>query len=123
MAKKQLDVIESQQQLNEEKSQHKARTKHIYEKLKGEVLRYREMDKKINELNSGVLANTLKSLDSGNPIIMVQFNSSLIKLKVVREKLWQSILVTYIEFLGYTDQLQKRPLINYLSEDLGEIGS
>ena len=123
MAKKQLDVIESQQELNEEKMERQAKTKRLYEKLKGELTRHRELEKKIGDLNNGSLAKTLQTMDSGNPIIQVQFSSNLIKLKILQAKLWQSILLTYTEFLAYTDRLQKRPLVNYLSKGLDETGS
>lgn len=120
MAKKKLDVIESQEELEEEKSERHIKTSYYYNKIKGELARYHEIEKKINDFNTGALANTLKNVDSGNPVLIVEFHGNLIKMKVLRAKLRQSIMLTYIEFLAYTDRLQKRPLINYFSEGLEE---
>jgi hypothetical protein len=121
MAKRKLDVIESQHELEEEKSERSVKTVYYFNKIKGEMIRYNEIEKKIHDFNTGALANTLKNVDSGNPILIVEFNSNLIKMKVLQAKLRQSIMFTYIEFLAYTDRLQKRPLVNYLSEGLEEI--
>jgi hypothetical protein len=121
MAKRKLDVIESQHELEEEKSERSVKTLYYFNKIKGEITRYHDIEKKIHDFNTGALANTLKNVDSGNPILIVEFNSNLIKMKVLQAKLRQSIMFTFIEFLAYTDRLQKRPLVNYLSEGLEDI--
>jgi hypothetical protein len=120
MAKRKLDVIEAQHDLAEEKSERLKKTTFLYEKIKAQLVRYNEIEKKINDLNSGTLAASLRNFDSGNPIVVVRFNTNIIKLRLLQAKLQQSILNAYVEFLGYTDRLQKRPLINYLSEGLVE---
>jgi len=52
---------------------------------------------------------------------VVQLQSNLIKLKTMAARLKQDVLLSYLEFLSYSEVVQQRPLINYLSTDLSEL--
>jgi len=61
-------------------------------------------------------------LKEDNPVISLRFDANVLKLKTLEVKIKQNILLTYVDFLGYTDVVQQRPLLNFLTDELEHIG-
>lgn len=122
MTMRKLEVIEAQHERDETKAELQTDKIVSYEQVKSLIVRYRAVQEKIRTLNVGTLSSTLNAIKDDNPMATIRFNGNLLKLKAIEVKLKQSILVTYVEFLGYTDTIQQEPLINYLSEELENIG-
>jgi len=122
MTKRKLEVIEAQHERDETNAELETNKIVTHEQLKSLLARYRDIHEKIMALNTGTLSSTLNAIKDDNPMATVRFNGNLLKLKSIEAKLKQSILITYIQFLGYTDMIQQQPLINYLSEELDTLG-
>ncbi|MEK6780628.1 MAG: hypothetical protein AABY93_02925 [Bacteroidota bacterium] len=122
MTKRKLDVIEAQYDLVEKKSEVQLQKFVQYRSLKNQIVRYRLIKSKIDELKNSTLAKTLTEIKSSNPLAAIQFNGNILKLQGIALKLRQNINATYVEFLGSTDRLQQSPIVNYFSTDFEEIG-
>ena len=122
MTKRKLEAIEAEHERDETKEEIKTMTISSREQLKSLILRYQDIKQKIQALNVGALSSTLTAIRDENPMATVRFNENLLKLRAIEVKLRQSILTTYIEFLGHTDFIQQQPLINFLSPRLESIG-
>jgi hypothetical protein len=118
MAKRKLESIESQQELEEAKIDLSKDQVRLREQLKDLIMSYRKIEDKIAALNVSSLAKTLNTMQKSNPVAGVRFQGNLIKLEELALKLRQNILITYTEWLGSTDALQQLPLTNYLSRNL-----
>jgi hypothetical protein len=123
MTKRKLEAIEAEHERDETKAEIKTLTISSREQLKSLLLRYHDIKQKIQSLNVGVLSGTLNAIRDENPMATIRFNENLLKLRAIEVKLRQSILTTYIEFLGHTDIIQQTPLINFLSPRLEVIGN
>ncbi len=121
MAKSHLDVIEAKNEKLDTENTLQVDRKSKVNKLRNSIARYNDMQQKINSLKVGPLSNTLNSISGNNPIVIIKFNSNILKLQVVLLKLKQSISYAYIDFLKTYDLLQQKPLINYLSATLNKI--
>lgn len=122
MTKRRLDAIEATHDKDEAKAELQTEKTRSYEQIKSLIIRYRDIQGKVNALNVGTLSRTLKAIKDDNLTVAIRFNENLLKLKGIETKLKHSIVLTYIEFLGYTDTIQQQPLLNYLSTDLETIG-
>ena len=122
MTKRKLEAIEAEHERDETKAEIKTLTISSREQLKSLMLRYQDIKEKIHSLNVGTLSSTLNAIRDENPMATIRFNENLLKLKAIEVKLRQSILTTYIEFLGHTDTIQQTPLINFLSPRLESLG-
>lgn len=122
MTKRKLEAIEAEHERDETKAELKTLTTSSREQLKSLLIRYHEINQKIHALNVGTLSTTLNAIRDENPMATIRFNENLLKLKALEVKLRQSILTTYVEFLGHTDTIQQQPLINFLSPKLERIG-
>ena len=122
MTKRKLEAIEAEHERDETKAEIKTLTISSREQLKSLMLRYQDIKQKVHALNVGALSSTLNAIRDENPMATIRFNENLLKLKSIEVKLRQSILTTYIEFLGHTDNIQQQPLVNFLSPRLEVIG-
>jgi hypothetical protein len=118
MAKRKMDVIEAQGDLDQAKVEQQARRELAYRKIKSQISRYRNIITMMQELDAGKLAGTLQQMSDNNPTVTIRLRSKLIKLKTMAARLKQEVYVSYIEFLGYSEVLQQLPLVNYLSPQL-----
>ena len=122
MTKRKLEAIEAEHERDETKAEIKTLTIATREQLKSLMVRYQDIKQKLHALNVGTLSSTLNAIRDENPMATIRFNENLLKLKAIEVKLRQSILTTYIEFLGHSDTIQQTPLINFLSPRLESIG-
>jgi hypothetical protein len=118
MAKRKMDVIVAQGELDQTKVEQEARRELVYRKIKSQISRYRNINNMMRELDAGKLAGTLQQMSNNNPVVTIRLRSKLVKLKIMAARLKQEIYLSYIEFLGYSEVLQHLPLVNYLSPQL-----
>jgi hypothetical protein len=123
MAKRKMDVIEAQGELDEAKVEQEAKRELAYRKIKSQISRYRNINTMMQELDAGKLAGTLQQMSDNNPAVTIRLQSKLVKLKIMAARLKQEIYLSYIEFLGYSEVLQQLPLVNYLSPQLRLLNS
>ena len=79
MARRKLDEIESEYELNAARIEDQASQDVSYQKLKESIARYRDLQNKINELKNSSLQKDLTLLKGGDPLIALQFESGLNK--------------------------------------------
>jgi len=118
MTRRKLSEIESEFELGAARSEDQTSQEISYQKLKESIARYRDLQTKINELKNSSLQRDLTLLKGGDPLIALQFEAGLNKLRVLQSKLRRKVLTCYVEFLSESDHLQQRPLINFLSDNL-----
>lgn len=121
MTKRKLEVIEAEGDLDAAKSEQQTGRELTREKIKSLIKRHREVNQMMENLNIGSLASMLQQINSSNPSATIRLQSNLIKLKTLAARLRQEIFLSYIEFLGYAEVIQQRPLVNYLSSTLAPI--
>jgi len=121
MTKRKLEFIEAEGDRDQAKSDQQTGRELMRAKIKSLLKRHGEINTMMNDLSVGTLATTLQRINDSNPTAVVQLQSNLIKLKTMAARLKQDVLLSYLEFLSYSEVLQQRPLINYLSTDLSEL--
>jgi hypothetical protein len=121
MTKRKLEFIEAEGDRDQAKSDQQTGRELMRAKIKSLLKRHGEINTMMNDLSVGTLATTLQRINDSNPTAVVQLQSNLIKLKTMAARLKQEVLLSYLEFLSYSEVLQQRPLINYLSTDLSEL--
>jgi hypothetical protein len=121
MARKQLNVIEAENRKLIGQNTRSTEKLVVVERLKNLLARYRETQDKINALDIKAVASTLSSMSANNPTVIIKLNASALKLEVILLNLKQNILTSWIELLDVYDNLQQRPLVNYLSSSLNQI--
>ncbi len=121
MAKRKLKVIEAQYDLEE--ATHEGETDLIIfqDRLAALIQRYRNLDSRVKELRKNNFAQTLSTMKGGDPLIVAQFNQRVGKLDDLLIQIRRDVLITYIDYLAFTDNLQQQPLINFLSPNLAPI--
>jgi hypothetical protein len=115
MAKRKLEVIEAEGDLAQAKSDQQAGREMLQAKIESLIKRYRDVTTLMESLKVDELAITLQQIKDSNPMTTVRLQSNLIKSKTMATRLKQEIYLSYIEFLSYSEVLQQRPVINYLS--------
>ncbi len=123
MTKRKLEFIEAEGDRDQAKSDQQTGRELMRAKIKSLLKRHSEINTMMNDLSVGTLATTLQRINDSNPTAVVQLQSNLIKLKTMAARLRQEVLLSYLEFLSYSEVLQQRPLINYLSANLSELTS
>ncbi len=118
MARRKLSEIESEYELKIAQIDDQTSQDIAFRKLKESIARYRDLQLKIEKLKNSSLQNDLTLLKGGDPLIALQFEAGLNKLRVLQSKLKRKVLTYYVEFLTESDHLQRQPLINYLSDHL-----
>ncbi len=121
MTKRKLEAIEAQGDLIEAKDEQQTGQTWARTKIKSLVKRHHEIDSLASKLDINTLAQRLQVINDSNPISLVRVQNNLIKIKATQARLKHEILLTYIEFLSYSEVLQAQPMVNYLSPDLSVI--
>jgi hypothetical protein len=121
MTKRQMDVIEARNDLQESVLEEKETTISSQDKAQRLLLRYRMVKEKLKSYESGSLAGMLTAIEGGDPRIVVKFNENLVKLKLLLLRIRRDALLAYVDYLASADKIQQRPMINYLSPTLEEI--
>lgn len=118
MARRRLQLIEAEYDLQEAEVETGVDLVIYQEKLMRLFSSYDVLKKRIEELETSDFAQTLSSINGGDPFLYVQFNERVSRLGKVLIRLRNDIVVTYIEYLTYSDRIQQQPLVNFLSPDL-----
>jgi hypothetical protein len=118
MAKRKLESIEAELDLEEARQETQVDQAMSKVKIEQLVRQYSGLETKIIELKQSNLASTLSTLKGGDPLILVRFQQSLIKLEALKLKINRNLLLSYIDYLAATDVLQQQPLINFISPSL-----
>lgn len=118
MTKRRLEAIDARQELEETRSELSTEKRVTRERLGSLLSQYREIGEKLRTFRTGPMLNTLSIMEEGNPVTVIRYYRSLIKLETTMVKLKQSILSEYIKWLASNDRLHQKPLVNYLSENL-----
>lgn len=121
MTRRKLEFIEAEGDRDQAKSDQQTGRELMRAKIKSLLKRHSEINTMMNDLSVGTLATTLQRINDSNPTAVVQLQSNLTKLKTMAARLRQEVLLSYLEFLSYSEVLQQQPLINYLSTDLSEL--
>jgi len=121
MTKRKLEMIEAEGERDQAKRDQQTGRELMRAKVKSLMKRYNEVNLMMNDLHVGTLASTLQLINDSNPTAVIRLQSNLIKLKTMAARLKQEILLSYIGFLNYSEVLQQRPLVNYLSANLTEL--
>jgi hypothetical protein len=115
MAKRKLEAIEAEGDLAQAKSDQQAGREMLQAKIESLIKRYRDVTTLMESLKVDELATTLQQINDSNPMTTVRLQSNLIKSKTMATRLKQEIYLSYIDFLSYSEVLQQRPVINFLS--------
>lgn len=121
MTKRKLEVIEAEGDRDQARNDQQAGRELMQAKIKSLLKRYTEVNTMMNDLKVGTLATTLQQMNDSNPSAGIRLQSNLISLKTMAARLKQQIYLAYLEFLSYSEVLQQRPLVNYLSPELSEL--
>jgi hypothetical protein len=121
MARRRLEVIEAEYDLREEEREAVTDKKILSDKVRALIDRLEGLGSKITELRESDLAMTLSSIRGGDPVVLIQFAQNINKLNALQQKVRRELFLSYIEYLAFSDQLQKQPLVNYLSPGLSNI--
>jgi hypothetical protein len=123
MTKRKLEAIEAEFDLEEAKIETQADQAVGKMKLDQLIERHRALEVKVADFQKSDLGRTLSTLKGGDPLIIVRFDQSLVKVKVLLLKMKRNILLSYVDYLGSTDRLQQQPLINFFSPSLEQISN
>lgn len=123
MARRKLSEIESEVELNAVTQEEQGARNVAYQKLKESIAQYHELQRSIDELEKSNLPQQLTQLKNGDPLIVLQFETGINKLRALLVKHQRHVLTDYLGFLAHSDHLQQRPLVNYLSANLAVIGN
>jgi hypothetical protein len=121
MARRQLDVIEAEQELKVEEAGNAVARTSSYQQLKASIQRYRSITEKISGVESSRLADDLTMIKGGDPLVRLQFESALLKMKSVQVKFWRMVLTQYVNYLAASDHVQQQPVVNFLSGRLTQL--
>lgn len=115
MAKAKLDIIEAEYDLEETTREGETDRIIFEDKIAGLYNRYISLMRRVDELNNSNFAQTLSQIKGGDPLMLVKFNEQMLRLEVLLLKIRRDTLFAYIDYLAFTDKLQQRPLVNFLS--------
>jgi hypothetical protein len=118
MAKRRLDAIEAEYDLREVQSHLETSVDASLDKLKGAIERYRAMKLRMEETLQSDLPHKLSMIKGSNPMVMLEFEASRLKLQLLEARQERNILLHYVNYLAVTDKLIQRPLTNYLTRTL-----
>jgi hypothetical protein len=118
MTRRKLDIIEAEYDFKEETYEAETDKKILSDKVWGLVGRLESLDRKMKDLKESNLAMTLSSIRGGDPSVLVQFTLNLNKLRTLQHKVRRELMISYVEYLAFVDQLQREPLINFFSSEL-----
>jgi hypothetical protein len=118
MARRKLELIEAQYELEGAKNDQMSGTPIQHEKLLRLLKRHEELTARMQTLQNSTLAGTLSSLKGGDPRFVIRYQENQVKLSVMLAKLQRDMLYAYVDYLAFLDKLQQQPLINFFSPEL-----
>ncbi len=121
MARRKLDKIEAEYDLQEEIHEAVTDKKILSDKVRGLVDRLESLEKRIRDLRESDLAPTLSAIRGGDPVVLIQFTQNLNKLHKLHLKVRRELFLSYVEYLAFTDHLQKDPLTDFFSPSLQKV--
>lgn len=121
MAKRKLDLIEAEYDLEEATYEGETDKIILQDQLSGLIQRYRNLRSRIIDLEKNNFAQTLSTIKGGDPLIVAQFNQRVGRLKDLLIEIQRDVLLSYVDYLAFTDNLQQQPFINFLSDSLEPI--
>lgn len=121
MTKRRLDAIEAEYDLKEVKSEFQTQTGNAYLQLTESISRYSKLKQQVDLLQNDVLAENLSILKGNNPLYLIQFEVSRVRLNLLMAKQKRTVYLAYLDYLVHSDRLARRPLLNFLSGNLEPI--
>ncbi len=118
MAKRKLEMIEAEGDLEDAKEEQQAGQALMKEKESTLMARYNSLQTQMDSLNVDALANHLLEIKDSNPEVVMRLKRSLVKLENSTARLRKEIYLAYVEYLWYAERLQQQPLKNYLATEL-----
>jgi hypothetical protein len=105
----------------EVKSELQIQTANAYNELRESIQRYLKLQEQVVAIQKDVLAENLSILKGSNPLYLIQFEVSRIRLDLLMAKQKRTIYLSYLDYLVHSDHLVRKPLINFLSGNLEPI--
>jgi hypothetical protein len=121
MTKRRLDAIEAEYDLNEVKTELQTQAGNSYQLLKESISRYGKLKQQVEALQNDVLAENLSILKGNNPLYLIQFEVSRVRLSLLMAKQKRTVYLAYLDYLVHSDRLAQKPLLNFLSGNLEPI--
>ncbi len=121
MARRRLQGIEAEQSLKETERMLQTTVPASLQKVNEAIERYTGMEKTWQEVMRAGLPEQLSTMKDGDPLVLLRFRMSEVKLKLLQAKQRRNILLAWIDYLALSDLLEQRPLVNYLSASLAPI--
>jgi hypothetical protein len=121
MTKRRLDAIEAEYDLNEVKTEFQTQAGNSYQQLKESINRYGKLKQQVEALQNDVLAENLSILKGNNPLYLIQFEVSRVRLNLLMTKQKRTVYLAYLDYLVHSDRLAQKPLLNFLSGNLEPI--
>ena len=118
VAERKLDEIELTGELAAEQFQDSVKRITEYEYLKSLISQHEILTDRINTLDLITLKKNLSQIENNNPLIILELEEGILKLKELELKSYRRVVEQYIEFLSTFNVLTQLPLTNYLSESL-----
>ncbi|HCT52575.1 MAG TPA: hypothetical protein DF712_08945, partial [Balneola sp.] len=118
VAERKLDEIELAGELAAEQFQDSVKRITEYEYLKSLISQHEILTHRINTLDLITLKKNLSQIENNNPLIILELEEGILKLKELELKSYRRVVEQYIEFLSTFNVLTQLPLTNYLSESL-----
>jgi hypothetical protein len=114
MARRKLDVIEAEFDLKESDAETNRDRIIFQDRLVMLMNHYDKLERQVNDLKSGNLAQSLSRIKGGDPLVFVQVNQRIAKMEVLLLKIKREIYTSYVNYLTFTDRIQRGPLVNFL---------
>lgn len=118
MAKRKLDIIEAEYDLKESVSENELDRIILQDRINGLLRRYENLRLRIDEMRQSDFARTLSMIKGGDPLMLVRFDEQVLRLELLLLKIRRDLYLAYVEYLAFSDNIQKRPLVNFLSPAL-----
>jgi hypothetical protein len=122
MARRKLEEIESQYELNQVQESNRIKVENSFTRLKDLIGSYKNLQTKFQQINSSTMPSNLALLKEGDPGVFLQFEEGMHKLKLIESKLRRRILIEFIDYLSASEHIIKKPYTNYLSNRLVPLG-
>jgi hypothetical protein len=114
MARRNLEVIEAEYDLKESEAETNRDRVIFQDRLILLLGHYDKLEHQVNELKKGNLAQSLSSIKGGDPLVIVQVNQRIAKMEVLLLKIKRELFTSYVNYLTFSDRIQRQPLVNFL---------
>lgn len=118
MAEQKLEILESESELELEKHLAAEELENLLNSFRNLLERHKNLENQLSSFDLKKMLSAVNSLNSDNPSIALKFNVRLLKIQKLQLEVKHEIFSTYIRILSASDLLIRRPLVNYLSEEL-----